>query len=168
MAGMTLSFKPSGFPDAANKYPAALRAAVNLGLKAQARDVADYARMNHQYITRRGASGADGSIGFKAHPATLEASVGFDLGVAAHGLMLNDGTKRHWVGPKNKKALRFVGKNGRWWFSKGHFVSGIKAMKFVEGAAYRLGSHFVARMDAAVASASGAIQRATPPPPEAR
>lgn len=163
MAGMTLTFKPSGFPQAATRYPAALRAAVNLGMKKHARDVVDYARQNHDYRTRTGA--ADRSIGFKAHPATLEADVGFDLGVAAHGLMLNDGTKRHWVGPKKKKALRFVGSNGRFWFSKGHFVSGIKAMKFLEGAAFRLGAQFVARMDAAIAAASGAIQRGTTPPP---
>ena len=162
MAGMTIAFKSSGFPGAANKYPAALRKAVNLGMKKHARDVADNARLKHDYITRTGA--ADRSIGFKAHPATLEAAVGFDLGVAAHGLMLNDGTKRHWVGPKHKKALRFVGPGGRFFFSKGHWVSGIKAMRFIEGAAYRLGSQFVARMDAAVAAASAAIQRGSTPP----
>lgn len=162
MAGMTIAFKSSGFPGAATKYPAALRAAVNLGMKKHARDVADNARLDHQYITRTGA--ADRSIGFKAHPATLEASVGFDLGVAAHGLMLDGGTRRHWVGPKRKKALRFVGPGGRFFFSRGHWVSGIKAMRFVEGAAFRLGSQFVARMDAAVAAASAAIQRGSTPP----
>lgn len=164
MAGMTIAFKPSGFPDAANKYPDALREAVNLGMKKHARDVVDYARMNHQYITRSGAKGADGSIAYKAHPATLEATIGFNLGVAAHGLMLNDGTRRHWVGPKHKKALRFVGPGGRFFFSKGHWVSGIKAMKFVEGAAYRLGSQFVARMDAAVAATSEEIKWGSTPP----
>lgn len=162
MAGMTIAFKPSGFPDAANKYPAALRAAVNLGLKKHARDVVEFARLGHSYITRTGA--ADRSICFKAHPATLEAAVGFDLGVAVHGLMLNDGTKAHKIFPRRKRALRWVGPGGRFAFAKFVRHPGTKAMKFIEGTAFRLGSHFVARMDAAIAAASGAIQRGTTPP----
>jgi len=166
MAGMTIAFKPSGFPYAANKYPDALRKAVNLGMKKHARDVVEFARLGHPYITRTGA--ADRSIGFKAHPATLEATVGFDLGVAAHGLMLNDGTKPHKIFPRRKRALRWVGAGGCFAFAKFVRHPGTKAMKFVEGAAFKLGSHFVARMDAAIAAASGAIQRGTPPPPGGR
>lgn len=62
-------------------------------------------------------------------------------------IFVSDGTNRHWVGPKNASRLRFRsgynaktsqgripsvsgGATGSVVFSRGHYVSGIKARKF--------------------------------------
>jgi len=41
------------------------------------------------------------------------------------------GTRDHDIAPKNRKALRWVGSNGRFAFSKGHRVKGIKKDDFL-------------------------------------
>lgn len=41
------------------------------------------------------------------------------------------GTRRHWIEPVNKQALSWVEGSKRY-FSKGHYVSGIKRTKFFE------------------------------------
>lgn len=43
----------------------------------------------------------------------------------------DEGTKRHYVYPRQKKALHWV-EGGKGMFSKGHWVSGIKAHKYTE------------------------------------
>lgn len=60
---------------------------------------------------------------------------------------VNNGTKRHWVGPVNARMLRFRSKytpktspgslgsnaggpSGNWAYSRGHYVNGIKARNF--------------------------------------
>jgi hypothetical protein len=48
---------------------------------------------------------------------------------APYVFYLHEGTKSHMVRPKHKKALAWNGN-----FSKGHMVSGIKAMKFLYNA----------------------------------
>jgi len=72
---------------------------------------------------------------------------------------VNDGTKRHWVGPKNASVLAFptqyVAKSspgslsakggfrgGPMGYSKGHYVSGIKPRKFNEGILKKYGPKF--------------------------
>ena len=52
-----------------------------------------------------------------------------------YAMFLEHGTRDHDIAPKNKKALRWVGGNGKFFFSKGHRVSGIKATHFLENAA---------------------------------
>ncbi len=52
-----------------------------------------------------------------------------------YGAFVHYGTKRHKITPKRKKALRWVGKGGGFYFSKGHWVKGIKADPFLETAA---------------------------------
>ncbi len=44
------------------------------------------------------------------------------------------GTRRHYVKPTKKKVLRWVGPNGRFAFSKGHWVKGITADNFLQKA----------------------------------
>ena len=44
---------------------------------------------------------------------------------------LYDGTKRHFIKPVNVSALSWV-QNGKRFFSKGHFVSGIKKSEWIK------------------------------------
>ena len=50
---------------------------------------------------------------------------GFNVGDA-----MEDGTRRHFVAPRFRKALRWG--NVKWIFSKGHFVRGIRRHKIIE------------------------------------
>jgi len=52
-----------------------------------------------------------------------------------YGVFVNYGTKDHFIKPNKKKALRWVGANGRFAFSKGHKVKGIKASNFIQKSA---------------------------------
>jgi len=52
-----------------------------------------------------------------------------------YAVFLNGGTKDHDIAPKDKKALRWVGAGGRFFFSKGHRVKGIKGSHFIENSA---------------------------------
>ena len=73
---------------------------------------------------------------------------GIELGIRNQGMMVDSkygrvnyalftelGTKDHDIAPKNKKALRWVGGNGKFAFSKGHKVKGIKADPFLQNSA---------------------------------
>jgi hypothetical protein len=77
---------------------------------------------------------------FKNHSHMLEKSVRnktlsfnsgtvyVDLGVAKYGEWIHNGSKRHFVKPKNAKILSWDGYTKA---SKGHWVSGIKAEPFL-------------------------------------
>lgn len=89
------------------------------------------------------------------------------------------GTKRHWVGPKNKRALKFQagyspktrrglvgsvpgGASGDFVFSSGHYVGGIKAREFDKSIAKVWRRAFAKRMQGALrraAYASGHAMR---------
>ncbi len=73
---------------------------------------------------------------------------GVEAGIKPEGMMVQwgarrinyasfilTGTRDHDIAPKNRKALRWVGSNGRFAFSKGHRVSGIKKDDFLGKAA---------------------------------
>ena len=49
--------------------------------------------------------------------------IGHDPQVAPHAIFVNMGTRRHWIGPKDKKALRWA-VGGKFMFSKGHWHPG--------------------------------------------
>jgi len=88
---------------------------------------------------------------FQLSGGTVAIIVGTDDEIYGY---VSNGTKRHWVGPKGKgrggaDALKFMsiytpktspgsmsagpgGGSGEFWFSKGHYVSGIKARRFDE------------------------------------
>ncbi len=70
-------------------------------------------------------------------------AVGHDTGRAPYAKFVLFGTKRHWIGPKDKKALRwapsgFVGPlgdlGGGWAFSKGHWHPGYRGDDYMETA----------------------------------
>ena len=52
-----------------------------------------------------------------------------------YAVFLDQGTKDHPIAPRRKRALRWVAKNGRFAFSKGHRVKGIKASHFIKKSA---------------------------------
>lgn len=54
---------------------------------------------------------------------------------APHAAFVVFGTKDHSVAPVNKKALRWVGPSGKFFFSKGHKVRGIVEDRYDETAA---------------------------------
>jgi hypothetical protein len=56
--------------------------------------------------------------------------VGLDTKVK-HAIYLHEGTKAHWIEPVEAEALHWT-QYGKHFFSKGHIVSGIKGVKFLE------------------------------------
>lgn len=64
-------------------------------------------------------------------------AVGHDPQRAPQALWVNFGTKRHWIGPKDKKALRWpvAGGAGGFAFSKGHFHPGYRGDNYMGKAA---------------------------------
>lgn len=86
-----------------------------------------YARANHKYN--------DGSPAILSNSLEHEvrgtsSSIFINEDKAPHGKFIYFGTQGHIVKPRNKKALSFVNGSERF-FSKGHFVSGIKAEPFI-------------------------------------
>lgn len=67
-------------------------------------------------------------------PITNGRAVGHDLNRAPHALFILFGTKDHRVQPREKKALRWAS-GGKFFFSKGHMVKGIRADDYMETAA---------------------------------
>lgn len=90
-------------------------------------------------------------VGFKGQKVITTSGIAVDVQPIGDGAKiwgyLNDGTERHWVGPRNGSALRFQpgyrsktrpgrigsgggGAFGPFAFSKGHWVSGIEPRDF--------------------------------------
>lgn len=51
-----------------------------------------------------------------------------------HAIYLHEGTKSHWIEPKDADALAWIGDDGKFCFSQGHKVKGIKGHKFLDEA----------------------------------
>lgn len=49
-----------------------------------------------------------------------------------HAIYLHEGTKAHWIEPVEANALAWIGTDGKFKFSQGHIVSGIKGHKFLD------------------------------------
>lgn len=49
-----------------------------------------------------------------------------------HAAYLHEGTKAHWIEPKKADALAWIGDDGKFKFSTGHSVSGIKGHPFLD------------------------------------
>lgn len=97
-------------------------------LKKSSRDIVERAQDIHNYKTKTG--NLDNSIQWESR-GQFETVIGLDTIKAPYSDFQHEGTKDHSVKPKNKKALRFVGSRGRFFFSKGHVVSGIKRDQFI-------------------------------------
>ena len=50
---------------------------------------------------------------------------------ASYAMFLHEGTRAHFIPTRERKSLRWVGGDGKFWYSKGHWVSGIVGNKFI-------------------------------------
>lgn len=107
--------------------PEETRAAVRLQVKAAARDIQEYAREHHKFVTRSGA--AERSIMMHAEGSTATVYLGSDVAVYQH-----EGTPPHIIQPRNRLALRFVRK-GDFVFCKRVHHPGIQADPYLFDAA---------------------------------
>ena len=130
---MKLSIKldDSKLLSALDRFPDAVLNNIKDALHVGSRDIQDHARQNHRYTTRSGHLA--NSIRNEVDESLLVAYVGLDTGVAHYGEMVHDGTKSHFIFPKQRKALRFVAGN-RIAFSKRVRHPGTKPDKFIEKA----------------------------------
>lgn len=127
------------------KLPEVVRRRLNIAMAAATRDVAEYARTHHRFISRSGtleqsitetvAEDAGDVYGVvELNPAGTRTASGLSYGIFQH-----DGTDRHFVAPRYRKALRWVGQDGKFHFSrKGLWVRGIKPDPFIYNAAETL------------------------------
>lgn len=127
------------------KIPDAVERELRLGMRESVRDVAEYARNNHRFISRSGALEQsitetveqDGGQTYgliELNPAGTRTKDGRSYGVFQHDGTDDAGTGSHRVAPVHRKALRWAS-GGRFVFSKGHMVRGIKPDPFI----YRAG-----------------------------
>ncbi len=82
---------------------------------------------------------------FRAHVVTVGdgVSIGNLRNSAQEGLWLDQGTKAHWVAPRNADVMAWRVSSDDWRYSKGHMISGIEALHFMSEAlieAYNLSS----------------------------
>ena len=131
------------------KVPDVVNRRLRLGMQAATRDVAEYARTNHRFVSRTGAleqsitetvAEIEGSVYglIELNPAgtrTGSAGSGVSYGYLQHEGTDDKGTGRHFVAPRYRKALRWVGADGNFRFSKkGVWVKGIKPDPFITNA----------------------------------
>lgn len=129
------------------KVPEAVNRRLMIGMKAVVRDVAEQARTHHRFISRTGALeqsitetvAADAGIVYglvELNPAGTRTPSGHSYGLFQHEGTDDKGAGRHFVAPKYRKALRWVGSDGEYRFSKkGVWVRGIKPDPFLHNAA---------------------------------
>ena len=102
---------------------------LSLGFRDMVKALTRISKVKHRYKNRTGA--LSNSLKVKEFPerqSELRGEISSDTHYASY---IYYGTKRHFIKPKNKQALAFkVG--GKQYFSKGHFVSGIKADSWIE------------------------------------
>jgi hypothetical protein len=115
------------------------------------RSVVRDARLHHAW--KSGPSQmAERSLKYEVSPNGLHGRAFIDTGVALHGVFLHEGTKRHFVKPTSKKTL-FWRAGGQKFFSRGHYVSGIKGDQFLYKAFERQKPFIIARMQGAISTA---------------
>lgn len=88
-----------------------------------------------------------------------------DKGVS-YGVFLHEGTGifgkgkgRFFVKPVNWKAMRWVGSDGKHWFSKGHWINGVKPNPFIyigaEKSRAEINAIFQRQVDRAIRASAG-------------
>lgn len=102
---------------------------LSLGFRDMVKALKKISKVQHRYKNRTGVlSNSLKAIEFPEKKNELRGQITSDTHYASY---LYYGTKRHFIKPKNKKSLAFkVG--GVQYFSKGHFVSGIKSDNWIE------------------------------------
>lgn len=129
------------------KVPDNVNRRLMIGMRAATRDVAEQARTHHRFISRTGAleqsitetvaADAGSVYGLvELNPAGTRTASGHSYGLFQHEGTDDKGAGRHFVAPKYRKALRWVGSDGDFRFSKkGVWVRGIKPDPFLYNAA---------------------------------
>lgn len=88
-----------------------LKAGQRIAFREALQQIQKRARAEHRFRSRSGL--AEKSIDVdESNLGQLEGAVFLDEGVAPYAPFLHEGTKRHFVGPKDKKALRWVAGGG--------------------------------------------------------
>jgi hypothetical protein len=120
------------------RAPGAVRRQLRLALSIALRNVQTRARRDHKFRSRSG--NLERSIRTKITSdwppegrIYLDPAGTMTDGGEAYGTFQHEGTKAHFVGPKNRKALRWAS-GGGFAFSKGHNVRGISADPFIDRA----------------------------------
>jgi hypothetical protein len=135
---LSIEIDTSKFLSAIDRLPNELTAAIRQGLKDSAVMLIDGARdeFNGHYNTHTGEAARSIQIDDKKTTDT-NVTVGLNVTEKMYPVYLHEGTKDHWVGPKDKKALHWVG-GKQSFFSRGHMVSGIEKFQFIYIAAEKL------------------------------
>lgn len=124
---------------AAKKGPGVVLRNMRLAMEISCRDVQHDAQTKHRFRSRHGSAGLEGAI-------EAEVVTNGDVGVQGtvgisnekiYGKYVHNGTGIYvghspWkVAPVNKRALRWVGPDGRFCFSNGHMIRGQQADPFI-------------------------------------
>lgn len=129
--------------------PEETRAAVRLQVKEAARDIQEYAREHHKFVTRGGAT--EKSIMMHAEGNTATVYLGSDVAVYQH-----EGTPPHIIKARNKLALRFVRK-GDFVFCKRVHHPGIQPDPYLFDAAEHERARIQSRFADAIESVLGRL-----------
>jgi len=120
---------------------------LRLALKESLRDVQHYARQNHDFESH--SHKLEQAINYDIGPDGLSGRVFIDETLAPYGKWVHDGTKEHFVRPRNARALHWV-EGGNEFFSSGHEVSGITADPFLINALLAQDSNIMTRINNAI------------------
>jgi|GEM_PF-282058 len=128
------------------KVPDTVNRRLVLGMRVATSAVAEYARTHHRFVSRSGhleeaitetvAQNGGSVYGLiELNPAGTRTATGQSYGIFQHDGTDNEGTGRHFIAPRYRKALRWVGQDGKYCFSKkGIWVKGIKPDPFIYNA----------------------------------
>jgi hypothetical protein len=143
---------PAGLAQAFERLLFSVVNQYRLALKKSMRNIQETAREDHKFISRTAnlERAVDTQVVSEWPPI---GEVFLDLTKAPYGLWVHGGSKDHFIRPLRRKALRWVGSDGRFWFSKGHMVSGIKKDEFIYNAAEKDRAYVNAIFDQATTAA---------------
>lgn len=139
---MNITFRISNqerFNRAVDRTPGIVLRNMRLAMKISCRDVQHDARTKHRFRSRHGSAGLEGAIETNIS-ADGESGVQGTVGISkekAYGKYVHNGTGIYaghsaWqVAPVKKRALRWVGPDGRFCFSRGHMIRGQQPDPFV-------------------------------------
>jgi len=135
---MRIEIDVSKIEELAKRYGIAakdLRAGNRLAMRESLGTIQRIARAEHRFKTRTGMAEKEIEVDdeIKETANFIEGAVYLKEELAPYSRWLHEGSRRHWVEPKDKKALRWAVPGG-FGFSKGHFVSGIEADPFLHNA----------------------------------
>jgi len=125
------------FQELAEKAPGILLKNMRLAMKISCRDVQKDARAKHRFRSRTGIleMAVETSI-TEDRTKGIEGNVFIDDTKACYGKWVHDGTKSHWIYPRNKKWLRWPSNDGsRFIFAKKVHHPGTVKDQFVYQAA---------------------------------